>query len=202
LLPDCSQFWSKRGAVFFVWKGERSTRRCLMQPIAGSRRRGEMQTKDKVCCCSKSAPSTVSAAAVTCLDATSPYYLLHKCFTLFHSNDADPPRPLIRRYHPTGAFFPSGKKDFPTDQIFLKARKIFLHPRRSKSSSSSLFFFPVASFIHFPQKIVSSMMQVPAVNSVHCFFFPFFLRRNFAIFRQRDWEFLRFFFKYKYEKSC
>ncbi len=123
-----------------------------MQPLAGSRRRGEIQTKDKVRWC-KSAPSTVSAAAVKCLDATSPYYLLHKCFTLFHSNDTDPPRPLIQRYHPTGAFVPSGKKDFPTDQIFEKHVRFCFHPRRSKSSSCSLFFFPVASFIHLLRKL-------------------------------------------------
>ncbi|CAK9276482.1 unnamed protein product [Sphagnum jensenii] len=82
-----------------------------------SQKRRDADKKDKVRCC-KSGPSTVTAAAVTGLDDTSPYYLLHKYFSLFHSNDTDPPRPLIRRYHPTGAFFPCGKKDFPTDQIF------------------------------------------------------------------------------------
>ncbi len=107
----------KRSGFFCSKRGKMHETMSYAAACRKSQKRRDADKKDKVRCC-KSAPSTVTAAADTGVDDTSPYYLLHKCFSLFHSNDTDPPRPLIRRYHPTGAFFPSGKKDFPTDQIF------------------------------------------------------------------------------------
>lgn len=118
LLPDCSQFWSKRGAVFFVRKGERCTRRCLMQPLAGSRRRGEMQTK-----------KTKSAAASP-LPRLSPRLLTRASTihppTIFYTNVSVfsiPTTQILPDLSSDGIIRPGRssrpeRKTFPTDQIF------------------------------------------------------------------------------------